>query len=87
MTALVALSPADIPRVDTVSLDYRAILFLLGAAVLTALLFGLAPAMQASAGNLSARSRRADAAVAMAWSAIACEPFWSPRNLPWHSCC
>jgi putative ABC transport system permease protein len=52
--ALVALSPADIPRVDTVTLDARAILFLLATAVLTAALFGLAPAMQATAGDLSA---------------------------------
>jgi len=52
--ALVALSPADIPRVDTVALDARALLFLLAIAVLTAALFGLAPAMQATAGNLSA---------------------------------
>ena len=51
---LVALSPADIPRVDTVTLDGRAILFLLAMAVLTAALFGLAPAMQATAANLSA---------------------------------
>jgi putative ABC transport system permease protein len=52
--ALVALSPADIPRVDTVTLDVRAILFLLGTAVLTAAIFGLAPAMQATTANLSA---------------------------------
>jgi putative ABC transport system permease protein len=52
--ALVALSPADIPRVDTVAVDGRAILFLLAIAVLTAALFGLAPAMQANAGNLGA---------------------------------
>jgi putative ABC transport system permease protein len=51
--ALVALSPADIPRVDTVTLDARAILFLLATAVLTAALFGLAPAMQATSANLS----------------------------------
>ena len=52
--ALVALSPADIPRVDTVTLDARAILFLLATAVLTAAIFGLAPAMQATTANLSA---------------------------------
>ena len=51
--ALVALSPADIPRVDTVAVDARVILFLLAVTVLTAALFGLAPAMQATAGNLS----------------------------------
>jgi predicted permease len=52
--ALVALSPADIPRVDTVAMDSRAILFLLAVTVLTAAIFGLAPAMRATAGNLSA---------------------------------
>ncbi len=52
--ALVALSPADIPRVATVTLDARAILFLLGTAVLTAAIFGLAPAIQATTANLSA---------------------------------
>ncbi len=51
--ALVAFSPADIPRVDTVAVDGRAILFLLAMTVLTAALFGLAPAMQATAANLS----------------------------------
>ena len=52
--ALVALSPADIPRVDSVAMDGRAILFLLAITVVTAALFGLVPAMQATAGNLSA---------------------------------
>ena len=51
--ALVALSPAAIPRLDTVSVDQHAILFLLAVTVITAALFGLAPAMQATAGNLS----------------------------------
>jgi len=51
--ALVTLSPADIPRVDTVAVDGRAILFLFGVTGLTAVLFGLAPAMQANAANLS----------------------------------
>src|SRR6266436_3821077 len=50
--ALVALSPADIPRVETVTVDARVVLFLLGATVLTSLGFGLAPAMQSSAVNL-----------------------------------
>jgi putative ABC transport system permease protein len=51
--ALVALSPAYIPRVETASIDSRVILFLLAVTVVTALLFGLAPAMRATAGNLS----------------------------------
>ena len=51
--ALIALSPAEIPRVDTVTIDARVILFLLAAAVLTAALVGLVPATQATTGNLS----------------------------------
>ena len=51
--ALVALSPADIPRVEAVTIDGRVVLFLLGVSVLTGVAFGLAPAMQASAVNLS----------------------------------
>jgi predicted permease len=52
--ALVALSPSYIPRVETVTVDSRAVLFLVAITALTALLFGLAPAMHAAAGNLSA---------------------------------
>lgn len=51
--ALVALSPASIPRVELVGIDANAVLFLLGATALTTLLFGLVPAMRAVAGNLS----------------------------------
>jgi putative ABC transport system permease protein len=51
--ALVALSPPELPRLETVALDGRVALFLLGVTVLTALVFGLAPAMHAATGNLS----------------------------------
>jgi predicted permease len=51
--ALVALSPAFIPRVDTIGIDARVILFLIGVTVLTGVVFGLAPAMHASAVNLT----------------------------------
>jgi len=51
--ALVALSPADIPRLDSVTIDARVVLFLIGISVLTSVFFGLAPAMHASAVNLS----------------------------------
>jgi putative ABC transport system permease protein len=51
--ALVTLSPAYLPRVEMVSIDGRVVIFLLGITVLTALVFGLTPAMQAAAGNLS----------------------------------
>jgi predicted permease len=50
---LVALSPDYLPRVETVGMDGRVVLFLLGVTVITAVLFGLAPAMHATSGNLS----------------------------------
>src|SRR3984957_17969981 len=51
--ALVALSPANIPQVETVTVDARIILFMLGVTALTSVAFGLAPAMQASAVDLT----------------------------------
>lgn len=51
--ALVALSPESIPRAETVTLDGWVVLFLFGITVLTSIGFGLAPALQASAVNLS----------------------------------
>lgn len=51
--ALVALSPANIPRLDSVTIDGRVVLFLIGVTVLTSVVFGLLPAMNASAVNLS----------------------------------
>ncbi|MFN7995006.1 MAG: ABC transporter permease [Bryobacteraceae bacterium] len=50
---LVAISPAGIPRLETVSVDSRVVLFVLGLTVLAVIAFGLAPALQAAAGNLS----------------------------------
>ena len=46
--ALLALAPADIPRLGTVALDLRVFGFALTLALLSALLFGLAPAWLAS---------------------------------------
>ena len=51
--ALVALSPAYIPRVDTIAIDLRVVLFLLGITAITAVIFGLVPAMNVASGNLS----------------------------------
>ena len=52
--ALVALTPAHLPRLETVGMDATVGLFLLAITLLTAVVFGLAPAMYASGGNLSA---------------------------------
>jgi predicted permease len=51
--ALVALGPRDIPRLEGVSIDARVVVFLLAITALTSIAFGLAPALQATAVNLS----------------------------------
>jgi putative ABC transport system permease protein len=50
---LVALSPAGIPRVEAISLDSHVLLFVLVVSGLTGLGFGLTPALQVWAVNLS----------------------------------
>ena len=52
--ALVALAPADVPRLDEIAIDYRFFLVSLGIALFAALLFGLAPAWQATRGDMNA---------------------------------
>jgi putative ABC transport system permease protein len=51
--ALIAMSPSNIPRVQTVSIDLRAALFLFSATIFTSVGFGLAPALQASSVNMN----------------------------------
>ena len=48
-----ALSPANLPRIESVSLDGRAFAFAAAVAVVAAILFGLAPALRSVRGNLS----------------------------------
>jgi predicted permease len=50
---LLALSPAAIPRVETVGVDGHVLLFALAISLLTGLVFGVAPAWKATAVNLS----------------------------------
>jgi predicted permease len=45
---LIASTPADIPRLQEVGLDWRVLSFTLFVSVLTGIVFGLAPALQAS---------------------------------------
>jgi putative ABC transport system permease protein len=51
--ALVAASPADIPRISEVGLNARVVLFTAGVSVLTGVVFGLAPALQASKADIT----------------------------------
>ncbi len=50
---LVAISPANTPRFDEIHPDARVFAFTLGITVVTGLLFGLAPALQASRPDLN----------------------------------
>ncbi|HEX8186316.1 MAG TPA: ABC transporter permease, partial [Blastocatellia bacterium] len=53
LDVLVALSPADTPRVDQIGVDARVLAFTLGVSLLTGILFGLVPAIQASKPDLN----------------------------------
>jgi predicted permease len=55
--ALVAARPADIPRLDLIGVDGTVVLFTFGVAVVTGLLFGLFPAIQATGRSLTASMR------------------------------
>jgi hypothetical protein len=48
LAALIAFAPKDVPRLDFVGIDGRVLAFTLGASLLASILFGLAPAWQAS---------------------------------------
>lgn len=50
---LIALSPADTPRFSEINLDYRVLGFTMIVSCLTGVLFGLAPALQASKIDLN----------------------------------
>ncbi|HUR79873.1 MAG TPA: ABC transporter permease [Thermoanaerobaculia bacterium] len=51
--ALLAFAPPDIPRLETVSMDGRVVLFTTLLSVVTGIAFGLAPALSASRPNLT----------------------------------
>jgi putative ABC transport system permease protein len=49
---LAALNPGDIPRLESITLDWTVVWFTLGVSLLTAILFGLAPAFRISKVDL-----------------------------------
>ncbi|HSE36684.1 MAG TPA: ABC transporter permease, partial [Blastocatellia bacterium] len=53
MESLLALAPEDLPRIKDVALDSRVLGFTLVVTLLTGVIFGLAPALQASSPNLN----------------------------------
>jgi len=60
---ITALSPGNLPRIESVSIDGSVLLFTAGLAALAAVVFGLAPALRSLAGNLadSLKDRGSDA--------------------------
>ena len=50
---LTAIAPADVPRLAEVKIDLRVLAFTIGTSVVTAILFGLIPALHASKVNLN----------------------------------
>ncbi|CAN5757629.1 ABC transporter permease [soil metagenome] len=57
---LVWMQPANLPRVDAITIDARVLVFALGASIATALLFGLIPALRAAGIDVN-RTLRAGA--------------------------
>ena len=53
MESLLALAPEDLPRIKDVALDGRVLGFTLVVTLMTGVIFGLAPALQASSPNLN----------------------------------
>jgi putative ABC transport system permease protein len=53
LNVLTRFIPQDVVQADTITIDARVLLFTLAAAVITGLIFGLAPATQASHFNLN----------------------------------
>src|SRR5262249_17304463 len=53
LKALVALSPANIPRLDQIGIDMKVLAFTLTVSLATGIIFGLGPALQASKPDLN----------------------------------
>jgi len=57
LSAILRLYPDNLPRAAQIGIDYRVLLFTAGLAILTGIVFGLAPASQVSKPNLTEAMR------------------------------
>jgi predicted permease len=57
--AFVASQPSTVPRIDLIAVDARVLLFTAGISILTGIVFGLAPALRATAPDLIAGLKEA----------------------------
>ena len=81
--ALVALGPADIPRVETIGVDGHVLLFAVGISLLTGLAFGMVPAWKSTAVNLSDALKEGERGSGKDYSVTSCAAFWWDPNLRW----
>ena len=78
VAALLAIGPADLPRVAEIGIGWSAAGFTLLAALAASVLIGLAPAVQAWRGIFAARSRVVN--VGRASAGVVCAPPWCSRK-------
>ena len=83
---LLAIGPTALPRIAEIGIDWQVAMFTLGVSLAASLLFGLAPAVQASRGDLrdALQGRRSRG---LAVAAGACAACWSSRRSRSRRCC
>ena len=83
--AMFRLIATEFPNPESISVDIEVLVFTLGVSVLTALLFGLAPAIQASRSDLNLALREGRAALQPPHEVGRVAP-WRYRRWPWPRC-
>ena len=85
--ALVGLAPRDLPRLAEIGISSDVLWFTLGVTLLTGVLFGLAPAVRISRGELIESLREGGRSLAGGVRARRMRPRWWSRSSRWPWCC
>ncbi len=83
---LVALAPADLPRLAEIGIDRWVLAFTFGVSMVTSLLFGLVPALYASRVELSEALKQGGVRLSASggeWSACGVRWWWPKSPWPW----